>query len=175
MCKLRTMPLTETTFDEYITLIYYKWNTWTRALAADFYPRHSTIDTTSDDITLDRARLLQEEGTPSPLFREAWKNLNSLHFFGMYHRLEETLELLYYTFCFNEELYPFKFSPRDHSKFPEITLDQQLLLEEVHALDYIIFRHAEQVFEERIEQMRREKAMGFQCNFLLRGCAVSCP
>lgn len=144
---------------------------------------------TFDDSYVMGQNFLLLDGQESELLERAWRRLQKMAWFGVFDRLRESYDLLSFTFCrdgwegkiFYEEekntatgkdLLRFM---RDDRKggLDESTTDEELdrfqtLITERNQLDIVLLERANNVLDERLNQMRDMKSRGVKCYFLRR-------
>jgi len=118
-------------------------------------------------------------GEDSPVLQMAWKRLSeNFLWYGLFHRLKESIELLAFTTCVDPDLLTKSYHDRalkqgtaqisSGNGFPEEESEREELLKEVldlNRLDTILLERAEILFNERFEEMKAAKARGVICNF----------
>lgn len=122
---------------------------------------------------------VSKQGVESDLYKEAEARLLDMEFFGVFDRLSESYELLAYTFCWNWD--ETDFTDRGLSRHDKrgTALDNisRREVERIRArnsLDVALFEVAERVFDERLANMRYEKAQGYRCHLPKSDCALAC-
>jgi hypothetical protein len=125
-----------------------------------------------------------ELGVDSEILQTAWERLQQMQWFGLFHRLRESMELLTFTFCADtNELLRYYTRPSPPPPPTDNNLDKLLtsrivgdiakeekerLLKEIlerNRLDVILLERAEALFNERLEEMRKAKENGILCRF----------
>lgn len=194
------------TFEEWIDLAPWRTNQMTRMLGREnmdqrLVPGNDLIVSPPandrDDAYMQHQNSL---GGDSPILQKAWERLSTrFAWFGLFHRLAESYELLAFTFCTSEDwgdrgasesekykyrgmelleymrkrreggLDPTKKGRASRKKLQEI----HARLLEINALDVILLRRAEELFDKRIKEMREMKERGVKCKFM-REVEVTC-
>lgn len=125
-----------------------------------------------------------ELGVDSEILQTAWTRLQQMQWFGLFHRLRESMELLAFTFCADtNELLKYYTRPSPPPTDGDNNLDkltsrivggdigkeekERLLTEilERNRLDVILLERAEALFNERLDEMRKAKDNGILCRF----------
>ena len=122
---------------------------------------------------------MSKAGVESELYKVAEARLLDMEFFGIFDRLTESYELLAYTFCWNWE--ETMFTDRGltrHDKrgtaLDNISRKEVDRIKMRNSLDVALFELAERVFDERLANMRYEKAQGYRCRLPKSDCALVC-
>lgn len=133
-------------------------------------------------------KYMQEQnnlGEDSEILKRAWERLSEkMVWFGLFHRLTDSMELLAFTTCAaaDELVKGYNDKPLEKgtaqlsiwfagvdANFPEDDAEKKEILEELqkrNKLDLILLARAEELFDRRLEEMREAKARGVICNFM---------
>ena len=125
----------------------------------------------------------------SEIYATALERLKNMVHFGLFHRLSESWRLMEHTFCWKmgyQNYRPDKeiigYNALKAKLFPGVATDSVdeaevtriwNKLKERNRLDLALMEEAERIFDERMEQMKREREDGILCNFL-RKVEVRC-
>ena len=164
----------ETTLVDYIEDAHHRWNLFARGLYGDL-GRHSFITAIPEDanITREEAEKRREEGLNSDLYKVAKQRMESLAHISIFERMEESMELLCWTFCWNEDKIPFEFKDKTgiHTS-DDLEPDVREAFEKYHNIDVQLYQDALELFDKRYEEMKSQKGRGIMCN-LRRVCPIS--
>jgi len=172
------------TFEQWVDLSYWRWNYFVRGMADDYvstiWLRYSSRVTT----TRDSAWAENELGAESALLQSAVKKLHEFAFFGIYDKLELSMELFAFTFCIDFDALGFTFKrPTKAMKNPELHLARGAALvgdegyramRDKHRLDYLYFEYAEDLFDRRVAAMHAAKERGYRCMLPDTSCGLLC-
>ena len=163
----------ELSFTKYVSAAHWRWNLFSRGLYGDL-PRHSFITMTESDASgsgRSEAERRQQESVNSTLYQVAKARMLQLAHIGIFERMEESIELLCWTFCWKQSSIPFAYSRNNNGRDFEITADMNSTIQKYHNIDVQLYQDAVNEFEKRIADMRRMKEQGFLCH-LRRSCLV---
>ena len=163
----------ETTLVDYIEDAHYRWNLFARGLYGDL-GRHNFIPVIVSDanITREEAEKRREEGLNSDLYKVAKQRMESLAHISIFERMDESMELLCWTFCWNEDEIPYEYKqPRGMQSREELSPEEREAFEKYHNIDLQLYQDALELFDKRYEEMKAQKAQGIICN-LRRVCPV---
>ena len=118
-------------------------------------------------------------GEKSQVLQKAWERLQQMQWFGLFHRLSESMELLAFTFCADTEkllqYYTRPSPPTSHlDKLQSRVVgeisdeEKERLVTEIlkrNQLDVILLERAEALLDERLEEMHKAKENGVLCRF----------
>ena len=136
--------------------------------------RHSFIAFIPEDVNITReeAEKRREEGLNSDLYKVARQRMESLAHISIFERMEESMELLCWTFCWNEDEIPFEYKRPGGIKREELSPEEREAFEKYHNIDLQLYQDALELFDKRYEEMKAQKAQGIICN-LRRVCPIS--
>ena len=163
----------ETPLASYIEDAHYRWNLFARGLYGDL-ARHSFIAFIPEDanITREEAERRREEGLNSDLYKVARQRMESLAHISIFERMDESMELLCWTFCWNEDEIPYKYKQSTGlQNREELSPEEREAFEKYHNIDLQLYQDALELFDKRYEEMKAQKAQGIICN-LRRSCPV---
>jgi len=152
--------VTDLQASEWAAKAWWRHNLFTKLLATDTklvwskrYVRKSPTPTKEES---DRENQLEEH---SSWLRLALQRLESMPFFGLMHRLDESFELMGFYMCFPATL------PQGSQEEPK-EVDPQLedVVNKHFALDTILLQEAEKLFDGLMQDMRRKKEQGMLCD-----------
>lgn len=172
-------------FREWLDTCKWRTNQFTRMMGRDTGDTRvltRIVDPTpTQELLADEYMTEQNElGEDSIVLQRAWQRLSQdLHWFGLFHRLPESMELLAYTFCADsaklQEFYQRSAGPsNDVDKLQSRHVgdisdkEKEELVQEIlrrNQLDKILLERAEQLFDERLEEMKQAKQKGILCKF----------
>ena len=126
----------------------------------------------------------------SEIYAKAVERLRNMVHFGLFHRLSDSWRLMEHTFCWKmgyQNYRPDKeiigYSALKAKLFPGVagdSIDSEAeltriwnKLKERNRLDLALMEEAERIFDERMDQMKRDREDGILCNFL-RKVEVMC-
>ena len=173
-------------FREWLDKVPWRANQFTRMMGrenGDMRVLQSIVDPEPNDDLLKDVYMKEQNGlgAESEILAKAWERLSKeLHWFGLFHRLRESMELLGYTFCADtDKLLEFYKRPAPPQKHTDMLLpnyigeeltepEKEELVQEIakrNRLDMILFERAETLFVQRLEEMREAKKNGIICKF----------
>lgn len=173
------------TIADWIDKAYWRWNYFTRGLSNDYQHSLWLRSEVEDPISLAAAELINNQGANSKLLATAIKTLDESPYFGIFDRLQESMELLAFTFCWNLEDLPFKYkapssiSMRDtnlHVLRGSDVLDPEAwrVFQQRNQLDLLLWQYAEELFQYRLDKMALAKQAGYVCQLAQDYCGVVC-
>jgi len=177
--------LKELSFLEWMEQIPWRHNQFTRMMGrenGDTRVVKSIMDPKPTDELREDVYMKQQNelGAESEILKTAWERLSKeLHWFGLFHRLPESMKLLGYTFCADTdallEYYKRPSPPEAHVDKLKPSLvgdmsddEKEKMVEEIlqrNQLDIILFERAEALFDERLEEMKEAQKKGILCKF----------
>eukprot|EP00750_Incisomonas_marina_P001165 INCI10960.1.p1 GENE.INCI10960.1~~INCI10960.1.p1 ORF type:complete len:226 (+),score=49.49 INCI10960.1:641-1318(+) len=179
--NLTTRPDTEVSIHEFAEKAFWKWNVFSRTLAGNFSGGKvlsNKLD--NDNITLAAARALNDEvkDGSSAMLALAQARLLDMSFFGIFERIQDTMDLLAHSMCWDpdqldftrrmqREIFP-ALDPK-HTEDPSATI---ALINANNALDRRLYDFAVNIFNERVQAMRDDQSAGIVCRFLDSGCYI---
>jgi len=165
-------------FNSYIRFAHHRWNIFTRMLAGTINPKHDPVmyyehveAMHSGIFTREMAVTQNEQGADAPDYKKAVQRLEQMPYFSIFERMSESVELLCFTFCYDCSKLGFEYKPKKRAEVPDDVVEE---VNTYHPLDFMLYKHADALFSERIEWMRKAKAGGVQCDLLLSGCGLKC-
>lgn len=157
------------------------------SLGAATIGNNDYLDTFLKDEYMQRQNEVGPE--ESEIYATAVERLKNMVHFGLFHRLSDTWRLMEHTFCWTmgyQNYRPDKeitgYDALKMKLYPGVAADD---IDEMEAtriwnklkyrnrLDLALMKEAERIFDERLEQMKREREDGILCNFL-RKVEVRC-
>lgn len=181
--NLTTRPDTEVSIHEFAEKAFWKWNVFSRTLAGNFSGGKilsNKLD--NDNITLATARALNAEvkdGRSSAMLELAQTRLLGMSFFGIFERIQDTMDLLAHSMCWDPDQLGFTrrlqresfpaLDPERAAEDPEAAI---ALINANNALDRRLYDFALRVFNERVQAMRDDQSAGIVCRFLDTGCYI---
>lgn len=100
-----------------------------------------------------------QRGLDSEWLQLALERLESMPFFGLFHRLSETFELFGFHLCFPVDTNSYVWKQASKVEGP-----LSLVIEEYFALDLLLVDKAEVMFDKLVSDMREQKKRGILCN-----------
>eukprot|EP01094_Clydonella_sp_ATCC50884_P000495 TRINITY_DN10384_c0_g1_i1.p1 TRINITY_DN10384_c0_g1~~TRINITY_DN10384_c0_g1_i1.p1 ORF type:complete len:425 (-),score=159.65 TRINITY_DN10384_c0_g1_i1:212-1390(-) len=174
------------TLEQYVDLAHWRWNVWTRGLTEDYVSGLFFHSKCSTGISREEAWRKNNAGADSELFQRAVQKLHQFDFFGIFDRLEESMELLAFERCwnFNDLNVEFKLSENGLAHGDEewhkargahaLGREGWALFAERNRLDVLLFEYAEKVFDHRVAEMRAAQARGYRCRVHDSTCGIVC-
>jgi hypothetical protein len=143
---------------EYATNAWWRHNLFTKMLATNtkLLWLRPEVQLTPTKEESDRENALGED---SVWLHIALDRLKAMPFFGLMHRLPESFELMGFHLCF-----PANPRARTPSKPRPVNAALESAARRYFALDTILMREAEQLFDVLVLEMRKKKAQGFLCD-----------
>ena len=184
--------LTDARFSEWIDLAPWRMNVVTRVLGAQTDRKtmptqmlqrlEGQVSSIGDDIEKEaflQDAYMQEQNELGPsqsmVFRLALARLkNEFSHFGIFHRLQDSWDLLSHRFCWNIS----KLTVRERASQRGTDAIRHLAKNDTEANDLLAYLHsrnrldlallkaAEEIMDQQLEIMHAEKAQGILCNFL---------
>ena len=163
-------------FNSYMRFAHHRWNIFTRMLAGTLAPRHDPVHYYKDvkemydsAFTREMAIAQNEQGVEAPDFKLAVQRLERMPYFSIFERMEESVELLCFTFCYDCSKLGFEYKPKKRKDIPS---DVVKGVEVYNTLDVALYKHANDLFSQRIQWMQEAKADGITCDLLMSGCGM---
>eukprot|EP01094_Clydonella_sp_ATCC50884_P017757 TRINITY_DN3158_c0_g1_i1.p1 TRINITY_DN3158_c0_g1~~TRINITY_DN3158_c0_g1_i1.p1 ORF type:complete len:572 (-),score=113.02 TRINITY_DN3158_c0_g1_i1:504-2219(-) len=176
------------TMPQWVSLAHWRWNYFTRGLAGE-YPHKLLLDSERDAFTeREHAWSMNEHGVGARQLLDAVAALHSFHFFGIFDRIPESMELFAFTFCSDVGHIEHEFSTRIMRSREELS-DRgdrtargmaavgeatDRVMRQRNRLDFVLFQYAEHVFDQRLEEMRTARAAGYRCKLTHSPCGLAC-
>lgn len=181
-----TANIKEMTLEEWLDQVPWRANQLTRMMGrenGDERVLQGIVDPEpNEDLQTDEYMKAQNSlGADSQVLQKAWERLSKeLHWFGLFHRLPESMELLGFAFCADTdkllEAYQSPSSTRTHTDLLTLKVvgqeltesEKEEIIQEIakrNQLDLILFERAEDLFDQRLEEMKEAKRNGILCNF----------
>jgi len=178
------LPDAEVPISEFAEKAFWKWNIFSRALTGNYSGGkllNKFIE--NDNITREIAHRLNEEvrSGNSATLDLAKERLLSMSFFGIFELIEESMQLLAHTMCwdytgldFKKRLHKEQFPEleRKPNGDPEQTEATIALIEKNNALDRELYSFARSVFEQRVADMNKDKSQNIICRFANSNCHI---
>lgn len=172
------------TEEQWIDLAHWRWNYFTRGLANDYSLSLWMTSKRYWSRTRDEEWALNLQGSTSRMLHDAIDNLNSMAFFGIMDRLEESMELLAFSLCVDFDALGFEVKPPSRTPLkPEehlargadaIGAQAYATMRSRNVLDFLLFDYAEILFDRRLESMKVAKELGYRCLLPDSACGISC-
>ena len=145
-------------------------------LAGTLAPRHDPVHYYKDTkemynsvFTREMAIAQNEQGVEAPDFKLAVQRLERMPYFSIFERMEESVELLCFTFCYDCSKLGFEYKPKKRKDIPSDVVKE---VGTYNTLDMALYKHANELFSQRIQWMREAKADGITCDLLMSGCGM---
>lgn len=168
-----------TGLEGYMGFAHHRWNIFTRFIAGTILPNHfpHTVDVGilqqmhTQTFTRNHAIEQNNLGQKSPDYIAAVAHLEAMPHFSIFERMDESIELLCFTYCYNCTDLRFSYEPHKH---PPLSETVRRTIGQYHKLDLLLYEHANTIFNKRVDWMRKAQTNGVQCDILLSGCALTC-
>jgi len=162
------------TFSEYMDTAFWRWNLFARGFYGDL-GRNSFITAVASDVTITREHAEQtvKEGLKSDVYKIAYEKMHELTHIGIFERMEDSIELLCWTLCWDCDNVDFTFDPSRIGRVIKDPLpdDEQRIFEKYNNIDIQLYKDANDLFEQRFQEMKKQKARGYICD-LRRSCLI---
>lgn len=172
------------TEEQWIDLAFWRWNYFTRGLANDYSQSLWMTSKRYWSRSREEEWELNLQGSSSRMLRDAIDALHSMAFFGIFDRLEESMELLAFTLCVDFEALGFALEesrrtpikPEEHlARGADAIGDQAYTtMRKRNVLDFLLFEYAETLFDQRLESMSIAKELGYRCLMADSTCGIAC-